>query len=193
MKCQKTSTQGTFQNPMLLRASGYSTSSKNPKDWAEHQTSLQLRSQLEGKLATLSKVQGPNLPEALEVHSGPGEGSGQVRGRGHGAKLPRPQPAQGSSLTVPGLPRPLSPFLAHSPQALTSWISVPLSPPHLLGSVGLSAARKQLQPSVCSLPPTWNTQHPTCKGTAQMVHWTGQEFSLRYLPKPVDIILMSQF
>lgn len=157
MKCQKTSTQGTFQNPMLLRASGYSTSSKNPKDWAEHQTSLQLRSQLEGKLATLSKVQGPNLPEALEVHSGPGEGSGQVRGRGHGAKLPRPQPAQGSSLTVPGLPRPLSPFLAHSPQALTSWISVPLSPPHLLGSVGLSAARKQLQPSVCSLPPTWNT------------------------------------
>lgn len=195
MKCQKTSTQGTFQNPVLLRASGYSPPQKTLKTELSPKPAkngLQLGPQLEGKLATLSKVWGFNMPEALEVHSGPGEGSGQVRGRGHWANLPRPQPAQGSSLTFPGLPPPLSPFLAHSPQALTSWISALLNPPHLLGSVRLSAARKQLQPSVWSLPPTRNTQHPNYKGIAKMVDAIGQEFSLRYLPKPVEVISMSQ-
>ena len=151
---------------------------------------LQLRPQLEGKLATLSKVWGFNMPEAFEVHLGPEEGSGQVRGRGHWANLPRPQAAEGSSLTFPGLPWPLSPFSAHSPQALTSWISALLNTPHILGSVRLSAARKQLQPSVWSLSPTQNT--PNYMGMAQMADGIGQEFSLRYLPKPVEVLLMSQ-
>lgn len=153
---------------------------------------LQLRPQLEGKLATLSKVWGPNLPEALEVHSGTGEGSGQVRGRGHQANLPRPQPAQGSSLTFQGLPPTSIPILGPLSSGTDLLDLSPLSPPHLLGSVRLSAARKQLKPSVWSLPPTRNTQHPNYKSMAQMVDGIGQEFSLRYLPKPVEVILMSQ-